>query len=62
MEERKGREGKEERKWYEAKENYRKLQFLSNFPLRGLHLAHKCRPMVYSCMPNFIVLGIYYYI
>jgi len=31
-------------------------------PRSGPNLARMCRPMVYSSMPDFIVIGVYYYI
>jgi len=31
-------------------------------PLYGPHLARKCRPVVYSSISHFVVIGIYYFI
>ena len=72
-----GREkGKKERigkgKKRHVPENCRKPQILPNVsilgapvpavhPRSGANLASKCGPMVFASMPNFIVIGIYYY-
>jgi len=70
--ERKRGKGGEEKKWRETKESCQKPRFL--FFIFGGSYTHpipiwatfgikvKCRPMVYSSMPNSIVIGLCYYI